>query len=132
MVKRMAKKMAKTKEYYKSLLPDRLTVEIHKEKNEIWAKVKELPHCYTQANSFLELVDMLNDAIYTYLSIPKKYQKEVGYYIPQEVVDEVRRQQYQNVYRKIIENVRMNEQKEKKVEIFRLQGSWQRETVNQS
>lgn len=124
--------MAKTKEYYKSLLPDRLTVEIHKEKNEIWAKVRELPNCYTQANSFLELVDMLNDSIYAYLSIPKKYQKEVGYYIPQEVMEEIRRQQYQNLYRKIIENVRMNEQKDKKVEIFRLQESWKREVTNQS
>jgi len=118
--------MAKTKEHYKSLLPDRLTVEIHKEKDEIWAKVIEFPNCYTQANGFLELVDMLNDSIYTYLSIPKKYQKEVGYYIPQEVMEEIHRQQAQNLYRKIIENVRMNEQKKKKVEIFRLQKSWEK------
>ncbi|MBI1957027.1 MAG: hypothetical protein HYS44_01020 [Candidatus Niyogibacteria bacterium] len=75
--------MAQKLEQFKKLLPEKLTVEIHKEKTGYWAKIKELPHCYTQADNYDELIIMINDAVYTYLDIPIKYIKTLGYYIPE-------------------------------------------------
>lgn len=73
-------KKRKSLQYYKNLLPATLTVEIHRTREGfLWAKIKELPHCYTQAESFLELIDMVNDAVYTYLEIPRGFRKKVGY-----------------------------------------------------
>ena len=75
-------KQVKNIQFYKKLLPEKLTLEVNKTQEGFWAKVKELPHCYTQGNTFLELVEMINDSIYTYLEIPQRFRKKVGYYLP--------------------------------------------------
>ena len=71
-------------EFYKKLLPEKLIVEIHRgDDNRLVAKIKNFPHCFTQAKDYDELIPMVNDVVYTYLEIPIKYMKELGYYVPQ-------------------------------------------------
>lgn len=66
----------------KTVLPERITVSIERTSEGLWAEVKEVPNCYTQAGSLVELIEMVNDAIYTYFDIPDKKRKEIGYYVP--------------------------------------------------
>ena len=114
----------KNLQFYKKLLPKRLTVEINKTKEDnLWAKVKELPHCYTQAKNFLELIEMINDAVYTYLEIPNKYKKKVGYYFPkklekvlQELRNEIKRKQWERFIKEVINKARAR----KETEVFSL------------
>lgn len=64
-------------------LPPRLEVEIHRAaEGGFWAKVNNLRGCVTQADDFLELIEMINDAVFTYFEVPVKYRKLLGYYVP--------------------------------------------------
>ncbi len=87
----------KTLEDYRKLLPKTITAQVHKAKEGgFWAKIKEFPYCYTQGENFIELIDMINDAVLTYLEIPAKFREKVGYYAPKEFVEyyeEVRKRQ---------------------------------------
>lgn len=75
--------MQKDLNYYKKLLPERISVLVEKnEDGSLWATIKEIPFCYTQASSASELTDMLNDAVFTHLEIPAEYKNEVGFYVP--------------------------------------------------
>jgi predicted RNase H-like HicB family nuclease len=80
---------------YRRRLPETVTVHVTHDEHGFGARVKELPHCYTQADSYLELVQMLNDAIFTYLDIPSELIGKVGYYMPKEVVEEANRMAWQ-------------------------------------
>lgn len=95
-------KKEKNLQFYKKLLPERLTLEINKTEEGFWAEVKELPHCYTQGNTFLELIEMINDSIYTYLEVPQKFRKKVGYYLPKELSDEIKRKEWENLIKNMI------------------------------
>ena len=88
-------------QFYKELMLHKLTVEIHKTDEGFWAKVKELSHCYTQANDFSGLIEMVNDAIYTYLEIPDKFRKEVGFYLPKEICNELRKREWERMFREL-------------------------------
>jgi len=96
-------KTKKDLQFYKKLMPDKLTLSIQRTEEGFWAKVKELPHCYTQANDFFELIKMINDAIYTYLEIPDKFRKIVGFYLPKEMCDEIKRRKWEAVLREMKE-----------------------------
>lgn len=90
--------------FYKNQMPDTLTLNIQKTEDGFWAKVKELPHCYTQAKDFFELIGMVNDAVYTYLEVPEKFKKMVGFYLPKEIceaIDEAKRKEWENTLREI-------------------------------
>ncbi len=79
-------------------LPSRLEVEVHRTaEGKFWAKVLNLPGCVTQADSFGELIEMINDAVHTYFEIPEKISQHLGIYIPEKVkkVMEQREQQKQ-------------------------------------
>ncbi|MFH1968097.1 MAG: hypothetical protein ABIJ84_01785 [bacterium] len=94
----------KNLQFYKELMPPKLTLEIHKTEEGLWAKVKELPHCYTQGESFFDLIGMVNDAIYTYLDIPHKFRKKAGIYLPKaikDIYDEMRRKKWENALRQM-------------------------------
>ena len=67
---------------YLLILPSKLEVEIHRAQDGMWAKVKNLPGCVTQADSFTELIEMINDAVFTYLEIPERYRTGLGFYLP--------------------------------------------------
>ena len=66
------------------LLPRSLAVDIYRaEEGGFWAKVKSLPGCNTQGEDFVDLVDMINDAIFTYFNVPQKIRSALGHYVPE-------------------------------------------------
>ncbi len=73
-------------------LPKEITVIIHKTPEGLWAKVKEFPHCYTQADDYYGLVQMVNDAIRSYAGISKKGRKV--FYLPKSVIQELERKEW--------------------------------------
>ena len=84
---------------YEDLLPSRITVEVEKTDEGFYAKILELENCYTQADSFSELVEMVNDAVFSYLDIPEEHQEKLGLYLPAKVVEEIKRQMLQKAFR---------------------------------
>ncbi len=46
------------------------------------AEIKTFPGCFTQADDFSELIEMVNDAILTYFEIPQKYVDLMPKYCP--------------------------------------------------
>ncbi|MDP2741745.1 MAG: type II toxin-antitoxin system HicB family antitoxin [bacterium] len=91
-------------QFYKGLMPNQLTLDIHKTEEGFWAKVKELPHCYTQAKDFFELIEMINDSIYTYLDIPDKFRKLVGFYLPKEMCNEIKKREWESMLKELSKN----------------------------
>lgn len=66
------------------ILPRNIAVEIHRaDEGGFWARVKNMPGCVTQAENFLELVEMVNDAVFTYFEVPRKLRSTLGFYVPQ-------------------------------------------------
>lgn len=81
------------KEYLRHIimLPRKLSVKIYRaEEGGFWAKILELPGCNTQGEDFLDLVSMINDAVFTWFNVPQKMRKTLGYYMPH-IPDDVRR-----------------------------------------
>jgi len=106
--------MKKDLQYYKKLLPKKITVKIHKSKQGFWAEIRELPYCYTQAKDIPELIIMINDAIFTHLNVPKKFKSKIGYYIPIKLLEELKRKKWEQIFAEIVNKGRIKE----KVEIF--------------
>ncbi len=75
-------------------LPEEITVIINKTDQGLWAKVKELPHCYTQAENYFDLISMLNDAIFSYAGIAEK--DRTTCYIPKAWAEELHRKNWQD------------------------------------
>ena len=71
--------------YLHMILPSKLEVEIGQEDGGLWAKIKNLPGCHTQADNFVELIEMVNDAVFTYFEVPEGMRDKFGFYIPEEV-----------------------------------------------
>ncbi len=112
----MIKIVKKDLKYYKKLLPKKLTVEIHKTDGEFWAKIKEFSNCYTQASTLVELIKMVNDAVHTHLDIPVRSRTKVGYYMPDFIIDEIKRKHWESV----VSNIIKKEQQKKGSAIFQL------------
>lgn len=71
---------------YMMMLPSKLNVEIYRaQEGGFWAKVKNIPGCVTQGENFLELVEMINDAVFLYFDVPEKFRKFLGYYVPEKI-----------------------------------------------
>lgn len=87
---------------YTGLLPQHLNVSIKKTKMGLVAEIKEFTHCYTQASNFSELVEMVNDAVFTYLGIPEKYRRKLGMYLPEKAIAEFNRIKTQEAFRDLI------------------------------
>ena len=112
----MVKVAKKDLGYYKKLLPKKITVQIHKTEEGFWAEIKEFSNCYTQADSFVELIKMVNDAVCTHLEIPVKYRKQMGYYMPESVINEIKRRHWESVVADLISTGKQK----KKPAIFQL------------
>jgi len=66
------------------VLPRKLSVEIYRaQEGGFWAKVRGLPGCNTQGDDFIDLIAMINDAVFTYFDVPQKMRSALGYYVPQ-------------------------------------------------
>jgi predicted RNase H-like HicB family nuclease len=89
----------KDAKHYASLLPQRLSVKIEKDEKGFWATILDLPHCYTQASTGSELLEMINDAVQTHFEVPEKFRNEIGYYVP--LTDE--HQKLEGMFRKLVE-----------------------------
>ena len=87
---------------YSNKLPKQVTVKVTHDADGFAAEVVELPHCYTQAASFAELIDMVNDAIFTYLDIPTELIGKIAYYAPADILEEAKRQHWQAAIKKFI------------------------------
>lgn len=73
------------KEIYKlrSLFPKEIAVKIHRsEDGGFIAEVSTFPGVITEADTFSELIEMVNDAVRTYFEVPKKYISFVPSYLP--------------------------------------------------
>jgi predicted RNase H-like HicB family nuclease len=87
---------------YRNLLPQQITVITRKTKLGFVAEIKEFSHCHTQGKTFFELIEMINDAVFTYLDIPERYRKNLGVYLPERIVNEIRRIELQKAFRDFI------------------------------
>jgi len=79
---------------YKTLLPERLSVSIHRaEESGFWVEIKELQGCRTQGENLAELIHMINDAVYGYFNIPVNLMNELGIYMPVKLVRKISAEQ---------------------------------------
>lgn len=73
-------------EGFKALLPARVIINVENTDDGLWAKIStpdgKLSSCYTQAANAVELVPMVNDAIFTHFEVPDAIRGEIGYYVP--------------------------------------------------
>jgi predicted RNase H-like HicB family nuclease len=90
--------MKKDLKFFKNLLPPRITVNIKKDENGLWASIEEIPFCYTQAINATQLTEMLNDAIFTHFEIPADIRVNVGYYAPITIAHE----KIEEMFRKLV------------------------------
>lgn len=69
---------------FKARLPEELLVKIKKSQDGgYFAEVVNLPGCHTQAETVLELLEMINYAVFTYFDIPQKYIPDLPTYLPE-------------------------------------------------
>ena len=65
------------------LFPKTIGVNVRRSKDGGFiASIKTFPGCATQADSFSELIEMVNDAARTYFEIPKKFLAYMPTYLP--------------------------------------------------
>lgn len=70
---------------YKWRFPERLEISITDSKDGGYiAAIEDFPGCITQAETGRELFEMVHDALYTYLQIPKNYQPYMPTFYPPE------------------------------------------------
>ena len=97
---------------YRLLLPPEIGVEIHRaEEGGFWAKVKTFPGVLAQGEDILDLIDMVNVAVYDYLEVPGKLRKLLARYEPQlsgpefkKIFEDYRHKKIEEMISKIIQN----------------------------
>lgn len=63
--------------------PKHITVRVERSQDGgFYAEVKSFPGCVTEADTFSELIEMVNDAVKTYFEIPEQYLPYMPTYIP--------------------------------------------------
>lgn len=87
---------------YDNMLPDYLTVTISKSEDGFYAKIKELKHCQTQADSYAELLAMINDAIYTHFDIPEEYREHVDTYYPERLIEAFKKSKWEEAMKHLV------------------------------
>ena len=73
------------KEIYRlrALFPDKVGVRVRRSKDGGFsAEVTAFPGVFTEADTFSELMGMINDAVMTYFEVPAKYVSFMPNYIP--------------------------------------------------
>lgn len=67
----------------RSLFPQEITVSVRRsEDGGFSAEILSYPRTFTEAETFSELLEMVNDALYTYFDIPEKYVSFMPTYLP--------------------------------------------------
>lgn len=69
-------------------IPAKLEIEIKETDGMYFAKITSFTedNVVTQASTGQELVEMVNDALYSYLNIPGEYKESIGFFMPPEEV----------------------------------------------
>lgn len=66
-----------------SLFPDKIIVRVHRsECGKFCAEIATFKGCFTEADTFSGLLEMINDAVKTYFEVPEKYFSFVPEYLP--------------------------------------------------
>lgn len=81
---------------YQAKLPEKITVTVSQSDDGFFAEIQELHNCFTQADTQSELIEMVNDAIFTYLEIPAEAADRIGVvYLPEALKEELLRRHIQ-------------------------------------
>lgn len=79
----LTKKDIKEINRLRALFPDDITVFVRaSEDGGLVCEIRTFPGCFTQGENLFDLVQMINDAVYTYLDIPQKYLAYMPSYSP--------------------------------------------------
>jgi|SRR3989344_190881 len=79
----MARKVELEIERLRSLFPASIEVSVERSQDGgFFANISTFPGCVTQADSFSELIEMVNDAVRTYFEIPEGYLPHMPTYLP--------------------------------------------------
>jgi len=82
----MIKLSSKEKEKIMKLraqFPKKINVSINSaEEGGFWATINNFQGCHTQGETFCELIEMINDCLYTYFGVPLKYLSYRPVYLP--------------------------------------------------
>lgn len=71
---KLAQKQIREINRFRSLFPDKITVSVARaEEGGFVAEIATYPGCFTQGETFSELIVMVNDCIYTYFDVPEEY-----------------------------------------------------------
>ncbi len=67
---------------FRGLFPDKIVVRVHRsECGKFCAEIITFPGCFTEADTFSGLIEMVNDAVKTYFEIPGKYHSFMPEYL---------------------------------------------------
>lgn len=81
-MKKLTLKVKKEINKLLSLFPSRVTVKVRRsECGKFCVEMITFPGCFTEADTFYELIEMVNDAIRTYFEIPEKYSSFMPEYL---------------------------------------------------
>ena len=73
-MKKLTSKEKKEINEFLGLFPSCVTVKVRRfERGKFCAEIITFPGCFTEADTFYELIEMVNDAVRTYFEIPEKY-----------------------------------------------------------
>lgn len=79
---KLTQKQVKEIVHLRGLFPKEIAVRIGtSEDGGFYADVLKYPGCHTQGETFSELIDMINDCVYTYFEIPERYLSYMPSYI---------------------------------------------------
>ena len=79
----MVKKQDQEINTLRALFPQEISVKVERSKDGGFvAVINTFPGCITQADSFSELIEMVNDAVRTYFEIPEQYTSYMPTYLP--------------------------------------------------
>lgn len=67
---------------YRKMFPETIRVMVERGERGYVAEILSWPGAFTQADSFAELIFMVNDCVRTVLEIPEKYAPEMPNYYP--------------------------------------------------
>lgn len=79
----LTKKDIKEINRLRSVFPASVLVQVQRSRDGGFvAEVKTFPGCFTEADTFSELIEMANDVVKTYLDVPLKYLPFMPSYMP--------------------------------------------------
>lgn len=68
---------------FRDLFPREIIARVHRSEDGGFSiEILTYPGCFTEAETFSELIEMINDAVRTYFEIPEKYRSYMPTYLP--------------------------------------------------